>query len=191
MKPSDGPSGSFSGVTAEGCGVGDSVEDSLGVSVAGSVAVLLAVIEADSTAASSTAISETLSEACSTDGPRTGSETGSEAGLMSSSATASVADSDWAGSVVDRDWSGDVEPGRGASFSAPSSPATPVPSLSFSEGGQVLVGVHSPSSLAESPAGASAPLASATSLPRGFRWIRWCLTRLCFRVKVRSHVWHL
>ena len=29
------------------------------------------------------------------------------------------------------------------------------------------------------------------SPPRGFRWILWWRTRLCFSVKVRSHVWHL
>lgn len=57
-------------------------------------------------------------------------------------------------------------------------------SLSFSEGGLVLVGVHS-LSLAERP------LNPSSSAPRGFWWIRWCRTRLCFRVKVRSHVWHL
>lgn len=67
-------------------------------------------------------------------------------------------------------------------------------SLSFSEGGLVLVGVHSPS-LAERPLkpSSSGPPVSpqvepSLSTPRSFWWIRWCRTKLCFRVKVRSQV---
>lgn len=70
-------------------------------------------------------------------------------------------------------------------------------SLSFSEGGLVLVGVHS-LSLAERPLkpSSSGPPAApqvepSLSTPRSFWWIRWCRTKLCLRVKVRSHVWHL
>ncbi len=72
-----------------------------------------------------------------------------------------------------------------------------VNSLSFSEGGLVLVGVHSPS-LAERPLKPSSSGPPGTpqvepslSPPRSFWWIRWCRTKLCLRVKVRSHVWHL
>lgn len=63
--------------------------------------------------------------------------------------------------------------------------ATPLPhSLSFSDGGQVEVGVtSSPSSLA--PSSVPPPV-----LPlRGLRCILWWRTRLCFRVKVRAQVW--
>lgn len=73
-----------------------------------------------------------------------------------------------------------------SSSSSSLAPAAPLPhSLSFSDGGQVEVGVgvqESPSSLASSfPA-------EAPSAPRGFRWIRWWRTRLCFRVNVLSQV---
>lgn len=76
-------------------------------------------------------------------------------------------------------------------LSSPSSrslpPAVPLPhSLSFSDGGQVEVGVgvqESPSSLAASSLAVEAP-----SAPRGFRWILWWRTRLCFRVNVLSQV---
>lgn len=84
---------------------------------------------------------------------------------------------------------GGVASGPPAPSSSSSSlaPAWPLPhSLSFSEGGQVEGGVgvqESPSSLAPSSVPAEAP-----SPPRGFRWIRWWRTRLCFSVKVLSQV---
>lgn len=69
-----------------------------------------------------------------------------------------------------------------SSSSSSLAPAGPLPhSLSFSEGGQVEGGVgvqESPSSLAP----------SSVPPPRGFRWILWWRTRLCFRVKVLSQV---
>lgn len=74
-----------------------------------------------------------------------------------------------------------------SSSSSSLAPAAALPhSLSFSEGGQVEVGVgvqESPSSLAASSLAPEEP-----SAPRGFRWILWWRTRLCFRVKVLSQV---
>ncbi len=80
----------------------------------------------------------------------------------------------------------DSAPSPSSPSSSSLAPAAPLPhSLSFSEGGQVEVGVgvqESPSSLASSfPA-------EAPSAPRGFRWILWWRTRLCFKVKVLSQV---
>lgn len=65
-------------------------------------------------------------------------------------------------------------------------------SLSFSDGGFVLFGVDT-LSLAEPPLNPSSSpaLPISPSAPRGFWCIRWCLTRLCFKVNVRSQVWHL
>lgn len=62
-------------------------------------------------------------------------------------------------------------------------------SLSFSDDGFVLVGVDS-LSLAEPPLhpSSSPALPISPSAPRGFWCMRWCLTRLCFRVNVRSQV---
>lgn len=92
-----------------------------------------------------------------------------------------------------------TEGAQSSSFSCDAgSPFTvSVNSLSFSEGGLVLVGVHS-LSLAERPLKPSSSGPAVTpqvepslSSPRSFWWIRWCRTKLCLRVKVRSHVWHL
>lgn len=65
-------------------------------------------------------------------------------------------------------------------------PALLPQSLSFSEGGQVEVGVAvSPSSLT-----ASSLLLLLLCAPLVFRCTLWWRTRLCFSVNVRSHVWH-
>lgn len=62
-------------------------------------------------------------------------------------------------------------------------------SLSVSDGGFVLV-VADSSSLAERPLNPSSSpaLPKYSSAPRGFWCMRWCRTKLCFRVNVRSQV---
>lgn len=175
MKPSGGAAvtdSSGTGLVDEGERSLEVFEESSLVVVFVSVACWLGVSSTEESAESSVLSSESGSSEVTVVG-------GSESAPDSASGFAEHSSSN----MADSDSSPSSLPSSSSSSLAP---AAPLPhSLSFSEGGQVEVGVgvqESPSSLASSfPA-------EAPSAPRGFRWILWWRTRLCFRVKVLSQV---